>query len=85
MATVLTDALAAASAMPDSDALVAYQRAFAFAIYGRGQDAVNMLAQIDWEGRAPVIQGIGLSMEGVIELLCRRNVSGSVERCSKSD
>lgn len=71
--------LKAAQIMPDWDAMAAQARALAFSFYGRGDEATAALAAVEWQGRAPMIQGIGLNGEGVVELLCHRNAGRALE------
>jgi hypothetical protein len=68
-----------ARALPDADAVGAQSRAIAYALYGRADDATRALAGVDWTSKAPLIQAIGLSAEGLIELLCRRHVKRALE------
>jgi hypothetical protein len=71
--------MTSARALPDADAFSAQSRAIAYALYGRGEDAVNALAEINWGARAPLIQAVGLSAEGIVELLCRRDAQRALE------
>jgi hypothetical protein len=71
--------LKAAQIMPDWDAMAAQARALAFSLYGRADEATAALAAVEWRGRAPMIQGIGLNGEGVVELLCHRNAGRALE------
>lgn len=70
---------ASAHAFPDLDAFSAQARALAYALYGRGDEAAFALRAVDWGGKAPLVQGAGLSAEGIAELLCRRDVPRGLE------
>ncbi len=69
----VTQQLKSAQELPDFDAFMAQALALSHALYGRGDDANRALAAIEWSGRAPLIQGVGLVGEGLVELLCRRD------------
>jgi hypothetical protein len=58
---------------PDADALRAQARALGLALYGEGEAALQALAEVQWSSRAPLIQGIGLSAEYAVALLCERD------------
>lgn len=76
---LLAQAAAGMRALPDGDALAAHERAFAYALYGAGFEATRSLAGIAWESRAPLIRGIGLSAESLVELLCHRDARRALE------
>jgi hypothetical protein len=73
LVTTVQEQLKAAALMADWDAYVAHAKALAYAFYGQDERATEVLAAIGWEKRAPFIQALGLSAEGIVELLCRRN------------
>jgi hypothetical protein len=75
----LRHAMADASEMPDCDAFAAQSIGLAYALYGHGDDAARALSTIDWSRRAPLIQAAGLSIEGIVELLCRRDATHALE------
>lgn len=75
----LERSMQAASALPDVDAFTAQSKAIGYALYGRDEDATRTLAKVTWVDKAPLIQGIGLSAQGVVELLCRRDVRRALE------
>lgn len=66
-------------AVPEVDALTAHSKAIAYALYGDEANATRALGGVNWGPKAPLIQAIGLSSEGIIELLCRRDVQRSLE------
>lgn len=81
---VVARSLKGARMLPDADAFSAQARAVALALYGRGEEARRALAEVSWGSKAPLIQAIGLSAEGIVELLCRRDVDGALEKCRKA-
>jgi hypothetical protein len=68
-----------AAALPDADAFCAHSRAIAYALYGHEEDATNALAEVNWQAKAPLIQAVGVSAEGIVELLCRRDPQRALE------
>ena len=73
LVATVQDQLKRGALMADWDAYVAHAKALAYAFYGQDERATEVLAAIGWEKRAPFIQALGLSGEGLVELLCRRN------------
>ncbi len=65
--------------MPDGDALIAQSTTFAYALYGREAEATRALAEVNWSAKAPLFRALGLACEGIVELLCRRDVPRSSE------
>ncbi len=76
--------LAAARALPDHDAYLAQSRAVAYVLYGRGDEAMRALAAVDWNAKAPIIQAIGVSAEGLVALFCRRDAARALELCRQA-
>lgn len=71
--------MASTGALPDADVLVAQARAVAYALYGWEREATQALAAVNWQAKAPIIQGVGLSAEAAIELLCGRDARRALE------
>lgn len=71
--------MAPAKRFSDFDAMSAQARALAYLFYDRESDATSALAEVDWSSRAPLVQAMGLSAEGLLELLCRRNPTRALE------
>lgn len=81
---VVAAAMKHARALPDADAFSAQSRAIAYALYGNGREAMSALAEVSWGGRAPLVQAVGLSAEGIVELLCRRDARRALELHTKA-
>jgi hypothetical protein len=79
LVAVVARAMRTARSLPDLAAFSAQATALAYALYGREDEAFRSLSAVEWKGRAPLIQAVGLSAEGLVELLCRRNVSRALE------
>jgi hypothetical protein len=79
LVAVVTRSMQRARTLPDADAFGAQSRAIAYTLYGDEQSAARALAEVDWDSRAPLIQAVGLSAEGIIELLCRRDAGRALE------
>src|SRR6185436_19165631 len=79
LVAVVARAMRSARSLPDLAAFSAQSTALAYALYGREDEAFRSLAAVEWKGRGPLIQAVGLSAEGLVELLCRRNVARALE------
>jgi hypothetical protein len=69
---VVNASLAAARKLSDWHAISTHTKVFAYALYGRGGDAEELLATVTWKDKAPLVEALGLNGEGLIELLCHR-------------
>jgi hypothetical protein len=76
---IIVRSMKSVGALPDADAFSAQSRAIAYALYGREEDATNALAEVNWGAKAPLIQATGVSAEGIVELLCRRDPQRALE------
>ncbi|XXF81099.1 hypothetical protein P2318_15450 [Myxococcaceae bacterium GXIMD 01537] len=81
---VIEDSASLTRGQPGMDALLAHSKAIAYALYGREQEATQALGTIPWASRAPMIQAVGLSAEGIVALLCRRDASHARELFQKA-
>ncbi len=81
---VVAQAVGRARALPDADAFHAQSKAIAYALYGRGDNAMQTLAEINWGTRAPLIQAAGLSAEGIVQLICFGDVSSALALTTKA-
>lgn len=76
--------LKSSAAIPDADAFTAQSKALAFALYGDGAGAARALETVRWGEKAPLVQAVGLSAEGLVALLCHRDAARSLELTRKA-
>ncbi len=81
---VVERSMSMSRALPDIDALSAQSKALAYALYGMEREAARALEGVQWSAKAPLIQAIGLSAEGIIALLCHRDIPQALELTRKA-
>ena len=65
--------------IPDADAILAQCVGLAYVFYGREQQARAALARVRWSERAPLIRAAGVSVQGLIALVCCEDVPRALE------